>query len=254
MQFGRAATLAFTALLVSGSCKDGNTPTQGSSTTTSTVPTATQSSILVSISAPSQVREVNGSRRYAVDYSIRLQESAGLGANIDFLRLDLTGPSSGSERTEIGGATIASRYGTNRVPANGTWSNTVTFEFNLANAQGPAELLVQVTDDRRNQLVADFDDITPPGPAPSGGGGPGPGPSGATCNGQSVPASVHCGTPTAKCNDGTWSCSQNRSGTCSSHGGVACWVCPGVLCLLALEEGSFETFEVSSSMRRLEQP
>ncbi len=34
----------------------------------------------------------------------------------------------------------------------------------------------------------------------------------------------------ARCNNGQWSSSQNRSGTCSSNGGVACWVCPGILC------------------------
>lgn len=57
-----------------------------------------------------------------------------------------------------------------------------------------------------------------------------------SCNGVNVPALVACPnnggtqTPTARCNDGTYSCSQNRSGTCSSHGGVACWVCPGPLC------------------------
>jgi hypothetical protein len=35
---------------------------------------------------------------------------------------------------------------------------------------------------------------------------------------------------TARCNDRTWSFSQNRSGTCSRHRGVAYWVCPGKLC------------------------
>jgi hypothetical protein len=35
---------------------------------------------------------------------------------------------------------------------------------------------------------------------------------------------------TAMCKDGTYSQSQNRSGTCSSHGGVSCWICPGALC------------------------
>jgi hypothetical protein len=29
---------------------------------------------------------------------------------------------------------------------------------------------------------------------------------------------------TAKCKDGTYSFSQNRSGTCSHHGGVAQWL------------------------------
>jgi hypothetical protein len=49
------------------------------------------------------------------------------------------------------------------------------------------------------------------------------------CTG-STPSSAPCGQPTARCNDGTYSCSQNRSGTCSSHDGVACWICPGPLC------------------------
>ena len=35
---------------------------------------------------------------------------------------------------------------------------------------------------------------------------------------------------TARCKDRTWSKSQNRSGTCSTHKGVAYWVCPGKLC------------------------
>jgi len=74
----------------------------------------------------------------------------------------------------------------------------------------------------------------PPAPAPN----PTPGPPSAptpTCGGAPIPASARCinnGTPpvTAVCKDGAFSCSQNRQGTCSSHGGVQCWVCPGKLC------------------------
>ena len=56
------------------------------------------------------------------------------------------------------------------------------------------------------------------------------------CNGASAPSTVSCPNnqgiqaPTALCRDDTYSCSQNRSGTCSSHGGVQCYVCPGPLC------------------------
>jgi carboxypeptidase family protein/uncharacterized protein DUF3761 len=56
------------------------------------------------------------------------------------------------------------------------------------------------------------------------------------CNGATVPSVVDCLnnqgrlTPTAQCNDGLFSCSQTRSGTCSGHGGVRCYVCPGPLC------------------------
>lgn len=51
-----------------------------------------------------------------------------------------------------------------------------------------------------------------------------------SCGGVPAPGMVACGVPTARCNNGDWSCSQNRSGTCSRNGGVACWVCPGRLC------------------------
>jgi len=44
------------------------------------------------------------------------------------------------------------------------------------------------------------------------------------------PQNAPCGAATAVCNDGTLSCSKNRSGTCSHHGGVKCWICPGPLC------------------------
>jgi hypothetical protein len=45
------------------------------------------------------------------------------------------------------------------------------------------------------------------------------------CYVDEVPRGAH-----AMCNDGTSSESNNRSGTCSSHHGVKCWVCPGPLC------------------------
>src|SRR4029453_9440245 len=74
-----------------------------------------------------------------------------------------------------------------------------------------------------NTGVADpdpTDPVSPPSPPPA------PPPSGNTCSRPSnAPASA-----TAVCKDGTFSSSQNRSGTCSSHGGVQCWICPGVLC------------------------
>ena len=44
------------------------------------------------------------------------------------------------------------------------------------------------------------------------------------------PISAPCGQATAQCNNGSYACSQDRSGTCSGNGGVACWICPGPLC------------------------
>jgi hypothetical protein len=48
---------------------------------------------------------------------------------------------------------------------------------------------------------------------------------GGYCAANTVPSGT-----TAVCKDGSFSQSQNRSGTCSSHGGVQCWICPGTLC------------------------
>jgi hypothetical protein len=43
------------------------------------------------------------------------------------------------------------------------------------------------------------------------------------CSPYSSPSGPPAGA-TAKCNDGTYSFSQHRSGTCSGHGGVAEWL------------------------------
>jgi hypothetical protein len=67
---------------------------------------------------------------------------------------------------------------------------------------------------------------------------------GPACSASTIPSNAVCinnGTPpvTAICDDGVFSCSQNRPGTCSTHGGVKCWVCPGALCNgLTLSGGS----------------
>ncbi len=74
-----------------------------------------------------------------------------------------------------------------------------------------------------------------PSPSPSPGPTPSPGPNGPMCAASSIPSNATCignGTPpvTAVCDDGAYSCSATRQGTCSTHGGVRCWVCPGALC------------------------
>lgn len=56
-----------------------------------------------------------------------------------------------------------------------------------------------------------------------------PNPSGyPACTG--VPSNASCGKPTGRCNNGQYTCAQNRQGTCSPNGGLQCVVCPGPLC------------------------
>ena len=58
------------------------------------------------------------------------------------------------------------------------------------------------------------------------------------------PIAASCGTASAVCRDATYSCSGNRSGTCSTHGGVSCCLCPGALCsALTTESAPFEQRE-----------
>jgi hypothetical protein len=67
------------------------------------------------------------------------------------------------------------------------------------------------------------------------------------CAANTVPSGT-----TAVCKDGSFSSSQNRSGTCSSHGGVQCWICPGVLCSglpTVLPEAGTECRSFSGSKR-----
>jgi Carboxypeptidase regulatory-like domain/Abnormal spindle-like microcephaly-assoc'd, ASPM-SPD-2-Hydin/Protein of unknown function (DUF3761) len=75
-----------------------------------------------------------------------------------------------------------------------------------------------------------------PNPTPTPTPPPTPVPVSPSCNGRAVPAIVACLNnqgflpPTAQCVDGAYSCSETRSGTCSTHGGVSCYVCPGPIC------------------------
>lgn len=77
--------------------------------------------------------------------------------------------------------------------------------------------------------------------APGGSGGnpqpkptPKPTPKPPTPNGYPACPGTHsgpgCGSASGQCNDGTYTCSQHRSGTCSSHNGIKCVFCPGPIC------------------------
>jgi Protein of unknown function (DUF3761) len=109
--------------------------------------------------------------------------------------------------------------------AGGVGSGTYFVRVRAVNAAGVSPASVEVT------LVVGFSTPIPTPPTPT------PPTPGLTCGGVPVPSLVNCinnqppQAPTALCNDGVYSCSQTRSGTCSSgHGGVRCYVCPGPLC------------------------
>jgi hypothetical protein len=122
----------------------------------------------------------------------------------------LDGPDSGKTATASADgyyvfATLQS--GTFNINATSSGYTTTTFEVSVS-ANTQVDLTIP-------SIVA------PPIPSPI----PTPSPNGPTCPASSVPSGT-----TALCNDGAFSQSQNRSGTCSSHSGVKCWICPGALC------------------------
>jgi hypothetical protein len=80
---------------------------------------------------------------------------------------------------------------------------------------------------------------TAPAPTPTPSPVPTPAPGSNICT-VAGPIAAPCGTASAVCKDGTYSCSGTRSGTCSGHIGVSCWPCPGALC------NGISTSEVSS--------
>ena len=84
------------------------------------------------------------------------------------------------------------------------------------------------TDHGAGWTFVDGGDVGGPGPQPSA--APTPPPTGGipACPGSRPSAS--CGLATGRCGNGELTCSQNRSGTCSSNGGLACVWCPGPLC------------------------
>jgi len=83
-----------------------------------------------------------------------------------------------------------------------------------------------------------------PTPAPAPTANPAPDPVGyPACTGS--PAGKPCGRATGQCQDNTYTCSQNRSGTCSGHGGLQCVFCPGAICqgFASTPEESLNPFE-----------
>lgn len=138
-------------------------------------------------------------------------------------------PNIAVELSDLGGATRnTSTSGTGTYSFGSVSAGAYTLTASNTGYQATSQSLTVGADSRVDLILQRS--TTPPG---GGGGG---GTSTLTCNGAAVPATVSCPNnqgiqaPTAQCNDLTYSCSQNRSGTCSTHQGVRCYVCPGPLC------------------------
>ena len=147
-------------LTLAAGCGDGNnsSTTAPTPTPTPTPPQPSQASITVEVLGFGAVASGSGNL-FAI--GLRLTETAGVGANINFIRLEVfraTGEF--EERQEIGAGQITSQTGSNRLAANSTRDlNPVLFTFNATVKSGRIiRVTTGFTDDRGNnfEFVEDF--------------------------------------------------------------------------------------------------
>jgi hypothetical protein len=156
-RLSRAATLrvALAGLLAIPIAACGGSSSGGGTTTPSTPAGPTQARITVTCSPYTLTLSPLVGFNYRISVPCTITESAGLGANMNFIRLRLTIGGAEVERQEIGANAIIAQTGSNRLGANATRTNTYIFDFNNGNATG-AILDFNFTDDRGNNLNSSF--------------------------------------------------------------------------------------------------
>jgi hypothetical protein len=131
-------------------CNGGDSsPTSPTTTTTSAPPGPSAAIINLTVLEAGYVAGGQGNLVY---FRFRLQESAGLGANINFIRVEIFRPTGEFiERQEGGAGEIINQTGTNRLEANETREETVIFGFRATVKKGRLiRFTVGMTDDRGN--------------------------------------------------------------------------------------------------------
>ncbi len=132
----------------------------GGGTSTPTPVGPSQANIVVTQTSQAQVcLSPLASFNLRLAIPIRITESAGLGANFNFVRLQLLRGGVEIERQEIGASSITAGLGTNRVAANATINAPLRMDFNTSNFDN-FNLLFNFTDDRGNVLQANLNNIT----------------------------------------------------------------------------------------------
>jgi len=136
----------------------------GGGTNSTTAPTPTQASVTISVQ-PSPVTAVRcnplcvgasgATFPFSATWTITLQESAGIGGNINAITIT---PSSGTGTLPpltYGSDVVIQRSGTNHVGARGSLSFPMTLVYftTAGSANLVINISVQFTDDRGNQLI-----------------------------------------------------------------------------------------------------
>jgi hypothetical protein len=140
------------SILFLASC-GGDGPTNGTKTSTTSTTTTVVSRADIDVEILNIGALVSGQGNLLF-VEIRITESAGLGANINFARLEVfraTGEL--EERAEIGANDIIEGVGDNRLEAKATEEATLTFLFRATVKTGrQLELTLGFTDDNRNNI------------------------------------------------------------------------------------------------------
>ena len=121
----------------------------------STPPPVTQAKITVTAAAPQVSASPRNGFAYRITISSTIAESAGLGGNINFVRMRFIAGGVEIEREEISSADLILQTGTNRLNASSSRTLNLIFDTNAAAATS-AQLIFNFTDDRGNNLEAPF--------------------------------------------------------------------------------------------------
>jgi hypothetical protein len=136
--------------LIAGACGSTNdTPTPGGPTG------PTQANVVVTASSPQITLSPRSGFTYRITIPVTIRETAGLGANIDSMRLQLMASGRSVETQEIGSGDVIAVTGSNRLQAGATRTFTLYFDVNAGQATSGL-LTLSFTDDRGNRLTADF--------------------------------------------------------------------------------------------------
>ena len=144
-----SVALAVTAVLGLGACTGSGTtgPTQVQQ------PQVSQANISVAISNPTYGTSSRAGFNYELTFGVRVSESAGLSANLNFIRLEVYDAAANMlERQEIGSSIFT---GGNRLNASSSRDFNVLMGFNAEPRSGRfVRIGVGTTDDRNNTQVA----------------------------------------------------------------------------------------------------
>lgn len=135
--------LVLLAVVMIAACNGGSSSSPSQTATTTTAPMEANVTLEVLGTSTSD----NG---HSVSVAFRLEESAGMGCNINFIRLEAYRPNGMfEERQELGADQVINQTGTNRLEANETRDPTVVFAFRAIIEKGRKLMFwVNMTDDR----------------------------------------------------------------------------------------------------------